>query len=123
MFVCHAAVHQPPHVPKLVEDPSARFMPRRRHGLPAFDLFGGPQARRIGPAQALPRHADALADDEARRSALAIIVDRKEHTSELQSLMRISYAVFCLTNKNIIIHNPAVTDKNETSHTRDPFNQ
>src|SRR3546814_10133237 len=25
----------------------------------------------------------------------------EEHTSELQSLMRISYAVFCLQNKNI----------------------
>src|SRR3546814_6434337 len=28
----------------------------------------------------------------------------EEHTSELQSLMRISYAVFCLKQKNIIIH-------------------
>src|SRR3546814_6176813 len=27
----------------------------------------------------------------------------EEHTSELQSLMRISYAVFCLKNKNYII--------------------
>src|SRR3546814_6931149 len=27
----------------------------------------------------------------------------EEHTSELQSLMRISYAVFCLKNKNHII--------------------
>src|SRR3546814_10202738 len=27
------------------------------------------------------------------------ILDRKEHTSELQSLMRISYAVFCLKKK------------------------
>src|SRR3546814_1645470 len=27
----------------------------------------------------------------------------EEHTSELQSLMRISYAVFCLKKKNIII--------------------
>src|SRR3546814_3208322 len=26
--------------------------------------------------------------------------DREEHTSELQSLMRISYAVFCLKKKN-----------------------
>src|SRR3546814_10155186 len=26
----------------------------------------------------------------------------EEHTSELQSLMRISYAVFCLTKKNFI---------------------
>src|SRR3546814_5312559 len=30
----------------------------------------------------------------------------EEHTSELQSLMRISYAVFCL-NKKILIHNPS----------------
>src|SRR3546814_3571000 len=28
----------------------------------------------------------------------------EEHTSELQSLMRISYAVFCLKKKTIIIH-------------------
>src|SRR3546814_9343481 len=28
----------------------------------------------------------------------------EEHTSELQSLMRISYAVFCLTNKNHILY-------------------
>src|SRR3546814_4875013 len=28
-------------------------------------------------------------------------VRSEEHTSELQSLMRISYAVFCLTKKNI----------------------
>src|SRR3546814_6918415 len=33
-------------------------------------------------------------------------VDRsEEHTSELQSLMRISYAVFCLNKKNIVKHN------------------
>src|SRR3546814_6159006 len=29
----------------------------------------------------------------------------EEHTSELQSLMRISYAVFCLKKKNKKIHN------------------
>src|SRR3546814_1252186 len=35
---------------------------------------------------------------------LAEAVDRSEdHTSELQSLMRISYAVFCLKKKNTII--------------------
>src|SRR3546814_9670600 len=28
----------------------------------------------------------------------------EEHTSELQSLMRISYAVFCLTNKHTNVH-------------------
>src|SRR3546814_9816156 len=31
----------------------------------------------------------------------------EEHTSELQSLMRISYAVFCLKNKNI--NTPLIT--------------
>src|SRR3546814_9106556 len=39
------------------------------------------------------------ADDEARS---------EEHTSELQSLMRISYAVFCVKNKNIT-YTPKVT--------------
>src|SRR3546814_2793233 len=28
----------------------------------------------------------------------------EEHTSELQSLMRISYAVFCLKKKNLVYH-------------------
>src|SRR3546814_7497128 len=32
--------------------------------------------------------------------------DRKEHTSELQSLMRISYAVFCLKKKTNTTHTP-----------------
>src|SRR3546814_9324998 len=31
-------------------------------------------------------------------------VRSEEHTSELQSLMRISYAVFCLKKKNILTH-------------------
>src|SRR3546814_1466900 len=38
-----------------------------------------------------------LARDQARRS--------EEHTSELQSLMRISYAVFCLKKKNYKVIN------------------
>src|SRR3546814_4550993 len=32
--------------------------------------------------------------------AVPVEVRSEEHTSELQSLMRISYAVFCLKNKN-----------------------
>src|SRR3546814_2735676 len=38
----------------------------------------------------------------ARRAAAAFRGDERseEHTSELQSLMRISYAVFCLKKKN-----------------------
>src|SRR3546814_2992110 len=40
------------------------------------------------------------------KSWLAMTACRsEEHTSELQSLMRISYAVFCLKKKKNIIHN------------------
>src|SRR3546814_5519845 len=38
------------------------------------------------------------------------VLRSEEHTSELQSLMRISYAVFCLKKKKIKKHN--ITDKN-----------
>src|SRR3546814_6899926 len=34
----------------------------------------------------------------------------EEHTSELQSLMRISYAVFCLKKKNTPLHNSKCTN-------------
>src|SRR3546814_8496746 len=36
-------------------------------------------------------------------SAVMLHLRSEEHTSELQSLMRISYAVFCLKKKNITI--------------------
>src|SRR3546814_5893722 len=37
---------------------------------------------------------------ESTTSSIAVIITRsEEHTSELQSLMRISYAVFCLKKK------------------------
>src|SRR3546814_3046380 len=48
------------------------------------DADTGTQSKRIKRERAQHRHQD--------RS--------EEHTSELQSLMRISYAVFCLKNKN-----------------------
>src|SRR3546814_4199516 len=44
--------------------------------------------------------------------ALKVVVPRglrsEEHTSELQSLMRISYAVFCLQKKNNIYHSQCI---------------
>src|SRR3546814_3744974 len=43
------------------------------------------------------RHAHALGDVAHRQRAL--LHRSEEHTSELQSLMRISYAVFCLKKK------------------------
>src|SRR3546814_1969530 len=37
--------------------------------------------------------------DALRTGIIGIVYRSEEHTSELQSLMRISYAVFCLKNK------------------------
>src|SRR3546814_3398986 len=39
----------------------------------------------------------------------------EEHTSELQSLMRISYAVFCLKQKTHKLHDNKNTPTNDTS--------
>src|SRR3546814_4608050 len=40
----------------------------------------------------------------------------EEHTSELQSLLRISYAVFCLKNKNLILNPHSPTPDNNDRH-------
>src|SRR3546814_2031097 len=54
-------------------------------------------------ADRLPRQ---LSGGQQQRVALARSLRSEEHTSELQSLMRISYAVFCLKQKtNIKPHN------------------
>src|SRR3546814_6080540 len=41
-----------------------------------------------------------LAQRDVQVDVSTILVRSEEHTSELQSLMRISYAVFCLKKKN-----------------------
>src|SRR3546814_1042746 len=56
------------------------------------------------------------------RRALEIGQRSEEHTSELQSLMRISYAVFCLKKKNTrkntnIIHIILPTNSTNTPYT------
>src|SRR3546814_6628993 len=43
--------------------------------------------------------------DLMNRTPITLDERSEEHTSELQSLMRISYAVFCLKKKNNNIHN------------------
>src|SRR3546814_4647208 len=43
-------------------------------------------------------------DQGGRPAAADILVRSEEHTSELQSLMRISYAVFCLKKKKNTKH-------------------
>src|SRR3546814_4537887 len=51
-------------------------------------------------------------------TVLALERRSEEHTSELQSLMRISYAVFCLKKKKTHHHTTAMTHKTNTdTHT------
>src|SRR3546814_5199281 len=90
------------------------------------DLRGAAPARRHGarPARSTPRQGQAgelgLRTDQTRArrhlvrrvhpcrqhclslaaDAVPLLHRSEEHTSELQSLMRISYAVFCLKKKN-----------------------
>src|SRR3546814_3161965 len=48
-----------------------------------------------------PELRDAVAAVDFAEVAITSDIRSEEHTSELQSLMRISYAVFCLKKKNI----------------------
>src|SRR3546814_2024402 len=76
----------------------------------------GRSAGRSATAAAAYRAGVEITDE---RTGLVHDYTRKqrseEHTSELQSLMRISYAVFCLKKKTITNthHNPHSTTKNK----------
>src|SRR3546814_6669776 len=68
----------------------------QRQNLDAIDSKGVEVAveQRIGPAMLRATYAYTDAEVDASGGARS-----EEHTSELQSLMRISYAVFCLKKK------------------------
>src|SRR3546814_1970667 len=76
----------------------------RRHDRHSFHSHADPWLR---PCRAFRRHlwrarravAHRRAGIAARRAAYHHDRRSEEHTSELQSLMRISYAVFCLKKK------------------------
>src|SRR3546814_9390633 len=82
---------------------------------PYTTLFDLPY-RRIGPTGPLCRSGPVCGSDRHYRrthrtgfhdrgvadGGVSRHADRKKHTSELQSLMRISYAVFCLKKKKTI---------------------
>src|SRR3546814_6845004 len=88
----------------------------------AMDRGGAGTCGRIRPAAGMAPGLERVGKNASRRS--------EEHTSELQSLMRISYAVFCLKKKkkkpnkfNIIMLNKNnntdisnMTISNETRH-------
>src|SRR3546814_8965704 len=84
------------------------FRSERHHGRTDEDPRHAPGRcrRRARPDDA--SHGDGAAQGrQGRDRASALHPERgrsEEHTSELQSLMRISYAVFCLKKKTTILH-------------------
>src|SRR3546814_3320790 len=83
--------------------PPAQAVPRtgRLRRVDGDDAAVRPGADAVGRAAPGPLAAGRLADGPGHhRGQLRRAADRsEEHTSELQSLMRISYAVFCLKKK------------------------
>src|SRR3546814_9720249 len=64
--------------------------------------FGGERKTQVVPAVAFAgahRCLPLIGADEGGQAYVPAGFRSEEHTSELQSLMRISYAVFCLTKK------------------------
>src|SRR3546814_9528637 len=96
---------------------------------PYTTLFRSPgQAQGRDVALRPPRGAAAICPDRPVAGRLFLAFGRsvgrsEEHTSELQSLMRISYAVFCLKKKkqkkhtNKIIHINNIQNEEPTSIT------
>src|SRR3546814_4365030 len=73
-----------------------------------YDLYRV-ERRGKAPVNARP-HGSGVATKPRQHAAL---LRSEEHTSELQSLMRISYAVFCLKNKKInLSRRPYTSHKN-----------
>src|SRR3546814_1929455 len=66
----------------------------------AIDAVPGTTDAKLLLANSGKTYLAKLAADDAAPIDVRLEVRSEEHTSELQSLMRTSYAVFCLTNTN-----------------------
>src|SRR3546814_1935829 len=76
----------------------------------AFEVVLSAIDRQIG---APPVRNPLIGDRPSRADARDLVGRSEEHTSELQSLMRISYAVFCLKKKR-----QQIKFKNKMTHKR-----
>src|SRR3546814_4595659 len=81
---------------------------------------GRPRARHPRSFRRYLRHRRGWLRAQARRDDLRKICRSEEHTSELQSLMRISYAVFCLKKKK---KKPLMTHSKESPNREDSYKQ
>src|SRR3546814_3907805 len=103
---------------KLLADRCTRLMYRGKQ------LFINGEVACVQATAALRHLADAreLSCDHAlARKLNESELRSEEHTSELQSLMRISYAVFCLKKKNSTNHSPMTSYKISLKQTTQMF--
>src|SRR3546814_7179413 len=98
-------------VPRLRQDADVARVAVARHGAARRSLV--PQrVEHRGAVDDTARHQM----DDTLLAALHFALDRsEEHTSELQSLMRTSYAVFCLKKKKQIYKDYCTQSSNKTN--------
>src|SRR3546814_4407511 len=77
--------------------PNTRSVVARFQGTYSFTDISG-----IAPFKIIPAGDGSFTFDRGDGHREPLYARSEEHTSELQSLMRISYAVFCLKKKNRI---------------------
>src|SRR3546814_7332286 len=94
------------HIAEFADE--ARCRPIARRDVERLEAIGGGELLRFGQFEhvAVERQrvdacarVDRAGDRAAGAQRHAVVERSEEHTSELQSLMRISYAVFCLKKK------------------------
>src|SRR3546814_2789235 len=89
---------------------------------PRIGGLGVLRQRRFARGVAVDLRQAAAHVGERRLDPLLLLVERaarsEEHTSELQSLMRISYAVFCLKKKKQIRNCTSLTHNKKNAHTK-----
>src|SRR3546814_7047138 len=105
--VCSSVLADLQHLPKSA---AGILVQRRAHPVERFGQHGDERAPLVGKRESSRQAVEeAHAEPAFKRS--------EEHTSELQSLMRISYAVFCLKKKNTTNHHYK-QNTNSTSRTK-----
>src|SRR3546814_3936865 len=89
---------------------------RSRFRMPPVGSLVGRSGASEAKIAALPDcgYEDLLA--KARKRDRVFLARSEEHTSELQSLMRISYAVFCLKKKNKYRNSDNITPIHTSHH-------
>src|SRR3546814_7101336 len=83
---------------------STRARPRFRCGFPIGRSVYNAESKAVRSGGAMTA---IVADEQQAATAIPEVDDNlrsEEHTSELKSLMRISYAVFCVKQQTIIKH-------------------